>query len=137
MLLNTIYPDFIEDKDWAYDASYDPLINYLGTVAVLVRDRDYSGDTRILYHNENGMIGILIIGWGSCSGCDALKKCETTEEIEYLINTIKNNVKWFSSAQEALSYVKNKDWIDEYSWHDTETKTFVDIITLYLNCFKG
>ena len=66
-----LYPDF---EKYYSEGDYDPMVNAFGNVVVRVDDDDYQGDTRVLYNND-GKIGYLVFGWGSCCCCDALQSC--------------------------------------------------------------
>lgn len=89
-----------------------------------VDDNDYQGDSRLLFRDGN-RIGVMIFGWGSCSGCDALQACQTYAGIEELRTELHNGVHWFDSVAEALAYFETHDWGGDYSWHAEETKRFV------------
>lgn len=126
--VKTIYePD---EFGWS---NYDPMINAFGKVVIQVDDDDYSGDTRVLYDN-NGKIGHLVFGWGSCSGCDALQACYGNyDELQELCNELEQSIKWFDSAKEALDWFKSHDWEGDYSWHDDETEKYVERAIEYLS----
>ena len=102
----SIFPDARENGCDFYD--YDPIIRGLGDVLVQVEDDDYSGDTRVLLKNDD-RYGFLVIGWGSCSGCDALQSCNTFAEVDELINEIEGDIKWFDTLAEAKAYIANDD----------------------------
>lgn len=123
MKAEKLYPEF---KDGDYEpGDYSPIIKDLGNVLVRVDDKDYQGDSRALIESEKG-IGVLIFGWGSCSGCDALQSCDTVKELDRLIERIQSDTKWFKDKQEALNYFKTHDWEGDYSWHQEETKEFIE-----------
>ena len=51
--------------------TYRDLIASMGVENLLqVDDNDYQGDSRILVRDYH-RYGLLLFGWGSCSGCDA------------------------------------------------------------------
>ena len=116
---------------WFEVYDYQPMIDAFGNVAIQVEDDDYQGDTRVLYDND-GKIGYLIFGWGSCSGCDALQACRDIEEVQRLCDELQNGIKWFDSKKDALKWAKEKDWATEWFWHDAEGKEFVRKILEYL-----
>lgn len=121
-IVNTIYPNYTEGEE-LYD--YQPILNSLGEILLQIDDDDYSGDSRILIKKDN-RYGILIFGWGSCSGCDALQACDNTTELEELIFKIESDVKWFDTKNDVLNYLKNHDWIGDYSFNQKETKDFLN-----------
>lgn len=120
-----IYPsaEMGEYFDEQYD--YQPIINAIGTPLLQIEDDDYKGDTRVLCKNDD-KYGILIIGWGSCSGCDALQACSTYDELQELIDVLEKDVKWFDTAEIALEYFNTTDWGLKHCWHQDETKQFIN-----------
>ena len=120
-----------ENDRWGwYD--YQPMLDAFGKIAIQVDDDDYQGDSRLLY-DENGKIGVLIFGWGSCSGCDALQACGSLEEVQELCDELQEDIKWFEDKTQALEYFTNHDWQGDYSWHSTETKEFINKCIEYLS----
>jgi hypothetical protein len=108
------------------------MIDAFGKVAIQVDDDDYQGDTRVLYDND-GKIGFLIFGWGSCSGCDALQACVHFFEVQQLCDELQNDIKWFDSKEDALKWAKEKDWATEWFWHEEGGKEFVQKVIEYLS----
>ena len=132
--IREVYPD-LDERDAEEDdldvksfygpSNYNPLLRSLEYSIILqIDDAGYSGDSRVIFRNGD-QFGTLIFGWGSCTGCDALKKCKSYEEIEFLRSKLLKNIKW-GRVQELLSYIENKDWELEYSWDSDETKVFVE-----------
>lgn len=118
--IEEVYPDFSN-----YGASdYNPLLQSYGYDIILqVDDQGYEGDTRVIFRDGN-RYGLLIFGWGSCSGCDALQACTTLQEVEELRKHLHDKIKW-GTAAELLEYIENKDWELEWSWGET-TKKFLE-----------
>lgn len=122
MKAKTLYPEY----DGGYGpCNYQPIIDDLGTVLVQVDDNDYQGDSRVLLQKDS-KFGILIFGWGSCSGCDSLQACDSLDDLEKEIEHIQSATKWFDSAIDCLHYLDNHDWEGDYCWHREETKDFLD-----------
>lgn len=117
--------------EWIEWSDYQPMLDAFGEIVVQVDDNDYSGDSRVLY-DENGKIGLLIFGWGSCCGCDALQGCNTLEEVQELCDELQAQIKWFEGKEEALEYFTYHDWEGDYSWGASETKEFVGKCIEYL-----
>ena len=124
---------YTDEPGWWYD--YQPMLNAFGKIAIQVDDNDYQGDSRLLYF-ENGKIGVLIFGWGSCSGCDALQACGSLEEVQELCDSLQEDIKWFDDKKQALEYFTNHDWHGDYSWHQAETKEFVNKCIEYLSAVR-
>jgi thioredoxin-related protein len=126
--IKEVYP-YCESNDeysW-FDSPYDytPMLDSFGFEKLLqVDDSDYQGDSRVLYKDDN-RYGILIFGWGSCSGCDALQGCESFKELEDLQKELFDQIKWFESKEELLKYLTTHDWEGDYCWHAEETRDFV------------
>ena len=110
---------------------YQPMLDAFGKVVIQVDDDNYQGDSRLLY-DENGKIGVLIFGWGSCSGCDALQACGSLEEVQELCDELQEDIKWFEDTTQALEYFTNHYWRGDYSWHQPETKKFINNCIEYL-----
>lgn len=126
--VRTLYTD---DGGWGWWCDYTPLIEAFGNVAIRIDDHGYQGDTRILYDND-GKIGYLIFGWGSCSGCDALQACHDYEDLQRLCDQLQDMIMWFESKDAALTYFHEHDWEGDFSWHFYETREFVDKAIAYL-----
>lgn len=115
-----IYGD--EGRYGWYD--YQPMIDAFGKIAIQVDDDAFQGDSRVLY-DENGKIGCLIFGWGSCSGCDSLQACRGWDDVQELCDELQNDIKWFENKKEALVWFKTHDWEGNYYGHSCETKEFI------------
>lgn len=103
-LAKELYPVF-----YGMECNYDPIVNHFGKVILRSDDEDYQGDTRVLYQFGEEY-GYLIFGWGSCSGCDALQACCNYEELNILIEDLRNNIKRFPNKESALKHFKEYDW---------------------------
>ena len=123
-----LYPDF---EKYYSESDYDPMVKAFGNVVVRVDDDAYQGDTRVLYNND-GKIGYLVFGWGSCCCCDALQSCNSIEEVQELCNELENDILWFDTAEEALKWFNEHDWLGDWSWYTDEGKQFVHEAIIYL-----
>ena len=122
--IREVYSD-IEEEPFYGPGDYDKLLESFGCEIILKVDDDgYEGDSRVLYH-LNGRYGLLIFGFGSCSGCDALQACQTFDEIEDLRKRFITSIHW-DTAEGMHHYIANKDWELEYCYHQEETKRFID-----------
>lgn len=119
-----LYPDAFQNG--CYDSPYDytPIVEHFGAPVVRVDDNDYQGDSRVLYRDGN-RYGYLQFGWGSCSGCDALQACGSYEDLDTLIENLRESVRWWESSEEAIAWLTKHDWNADYSWHADEQKKFV------------
>lgn len=127
-----LYPYF---KEGIGVCNYTPMVEAFGNVAVRVDEGGYQGDTRVLYDN-NGKIGYLLFGWGSCCFCDALQGCETIDEVQELCNHLENGIYWFDSVEEAFEWFTKHDWEGDWSYYCDEGKQFVREAIAYLEAIK-
>jgi hypothetical protein len=124
------FPDCVRERhtgELHFSAPYDynPLLESMGfDMVVKVDDHNYQGDSRILFKYQD-YFGILIFGWGSCSGCDALQACKSYEEVERLRDSLYNDVRW-GKAEELLEYITTKDWPSEWYGRGLEHKQFTE-----------
>ena len=128
-LARKLYPGFAkevdEHKPYATpEHGYQPIINHIGSPLIQVDQDDYQGDTWVLYGPKRW--GYLVVGWGSCSGCDALQACSTLEELEKLIHDITESVRWFDSKDDARKFFNDHDWQAEFSSFYADFWTFVN-----------
>ena len=107
-----LYPD-ANERDLYFSAwSYDPIIEGFGEVVLRHDDDGYQGDTFLVYRDP---WRFLRIGWGSCSGCDALQACGSYEDIDKLVEDIQRSIVHFDSKEELQRYFRDKDWSMEIS----------------------
>jgi hypothetical protein len=113
-----LYPKAL---NWGEVTDYTPIINHFGWAQIVIHDRGYSGDTFVLYHAAFGSrYRILVIGWGSCSGCDALQACKTYADIDALINHLRNEMRQFDDYAALLAYVNSPARDDDhYAYNST------------------
>lgn len=127
-----LYPNSYDPTDEYFfgPCDYQPILEEFGEILIQVDDKDYQGDSRVLFKNGN-LYGILIFGWGSCSGCDSLQGCDSYEEIDELMIEMFRDIKWFDSLEDCKKYTKTRDWELQYCYHCDETKEFIDKILNY------
>ena len=127
--INEVYPEHAKDEadgnGFYGPFEYTPLLDSMGYETLLrTDDSGYQGDSRLILH-DGTRYGVLIFGWGSCSGCDSLQACDSMKEIEELRTRLRDDIKWFDTRAELLSYFETHDWEGDYSWNAEETKQFV------------
>jgi hypothetical protein len=119
-----IYPDCTEHGGFWAPSNYQPILDQFGEIVLQVDDGDYQGDSRLIYKNGE-QYGLLIFGWGSCSGCDSLQACDSYKDIDELMASLQARIKW-DTKENLLKYISEKDWEAEYCWHADETRQFVE-----------
>lgn len=126
--IRKVYPGCKEENDYFYAPSdYEPLLASFGyDILLQLDDEDYSGDSYLVFKDDKqNRIGYLIFGWGSCSGCDALQACNSYMEIDKLRIELYKQIKWFKTPEEMLKYFNEKDWKEEWFYHDETGTKFV------------
>lgn len=105
--------ELYEKDGYWYD--YQPMLQEFGEILLQIDDDGYQGDSFLIYENNNEY-GLLIFGWGSCSGCDALQGCNNINEVQELMDSLYDSITWFDSLQELKDYIANDDTI-ELKWY--------------------
>jgi len=133
---NELYPEHAkieqEGKYFYGPSEYQPILDEFGEILVQVDDKDYQGDSRVLYR-DGSRFGWLQFGWGSCSGCDSLQACDNMKDIQELIDQLHSEIKWFDSKEGAIKFFETHDWQGDYSRHGDEQKEFVRSVLEVLN----
>lgn len=101
--------------------NYTEVLRSLGLRFLAAKDLGYyQGDWVGLIHDDDAnRFGLVIIGYGSCSGCDEWYAAETIERKLEIIQKIVAGVKWFDSLDLAKVYI-NDATIQETQWHSHE-----------------
>lgn len=108
---------------------YTPIINVLGETLFRYDSDGYEGDTMVLLVRDQ-RFGLLVFGWGSCSGCDTLQACQDYTGLGELIFSLEAGIRWFDTMAEAKAWIgagkddeadgENNDWYKT----SAEWKTF-------------
>jgi hypothetical protein len=125
--VRTLYPE-LKAEPFHGPCEYGPLLGSLGEIAIQVDDNNYQGDSRVLYRGSDGRWGVLLFGWGSCSGCDALQCCDTYEDLEKLRQGLVESVQW-GTAAETAAYLRGKDWRASYMSRDENARFVREALT--------
>lgn len=119
-----------EEHYFHYYGGYGTLIDSFEVETVLEKhDNDYQGDSYYLLKNGDEY-GILIFGWGSCSGCDALEGAMSMEEVTDLRDSLWGAVTW-RSFEDTATYVGHKDWEGEFYYYSTGGREFIAAVRGY------
>jgi hypothetical protein len=116
------------EEKWGW-SDYQPMIDAFGNVVIQDDVGSYQGDTFVLY-DDGKMIGYLEFGWGSCSGCDALRACSNIREVQELCNELQDAIKWFDDKKQALEWFEAHDWKGDWCWRENDA--FVEKCKFYL-----
>lgn len=86
----------------------------------------YQGDYLVVT-KKDGEYGVIIIGYGSCSGCDALQSCRDMKDVRDLAMGM-NPMPVGRTKEDVISYLVNKDW-ECHFWDDDE----LDVVNTVLD----
>ena len=111
----------IEDCDYGYIG----IVQSFDVDIVLdTHDNDYQGDSYYIL-KDGDRYGLLIFGWGSCSGCDAYEavygygdKPRDREGLYQLRDELWKDVKWFDDHVELYEYMATNDEL--LQWYGNE-----------------
>lgn len=131
--------NFRDESTFFYAPSYDELVDSFGvTTLIEEHDDDYQGDSYYLLSNGSEF-GILVFGWGSCSGCDSLEACDSREEVIALRDDLWNGIVW-RTEEDMIEYIKTKDWDLEWyisSYGRSAGNVFVDALFDWFDIERG
>ena len=99
--------EFTKDEYGYLDPSpwYDTLIESFAEIVSTRELGSYQGDLVYVLKRDDGEFGVLIVGYGSCSGCDALQACgNLVDKIIQLRDSIAEDVVWGKEA------IETRDW---------------------------
>jgi hypothetical protein len=114
-------------------SNYQPMVEEFGPIAIQVDDDDdYHGDTYVLYQYDSGKFAYLNFGWGSCSGCDSLQACRNIDEVQQLMDDLKNDIIVFDDLYSAKKYFEQHDWEGDYNWRSGKHNEFIEKSLAYL-----
>lgn len=109
------------ETEGGYSPTYRDLVDSMNvTVLFEYEVGDYQGDTLYLLRQGYGKWGILHIGWGSCSGCDALQDVmdyswpESREKVEKFRDELFERITWFDTQEALTKYLDEHDWEGDY-----------------------
>ena len=106
--------DLVKEDDYSF-SSYQALVESYGyEVLDSITLGSYQGDIVMVVGDMAGKYGLLVTGYGSCSGCDALEGCGTdVERLEELRESLCFGVT-FSTAAELIDLLDRRDWEGQY-----------------------
>lgn len=134
--VKTIYP-WLATRPPQELTDYDSMANAFAKRTIIeVDDLDWQGDSyRLLADGpEPGQrYGIMIFGWGSCSGCDALRACQTAEDVQELCDMLQDEIVWFNDKDALRAYVQVHDWKGDWHWSQDAFAEFGQLLRAFLD----
>jgi hypothetical protein len=110
----------MEDEWFMPSDSYDSLVASAGTIIKDWNIGDWQGDYVYLLKNGD-KFGFSVVGYGSCSYCDALESCENQAQVDELKEEIVKGIFW-GTAEEVEAYAIKED-ANRWYYHEHEWKT--------------
>jgi len=123
--------------------SYHQILDWCGSVWFSADEGSYQGDLYVVLTKQR-MVGgdwrqqwgLAVIGYGSCSGCDALEGARRDGRVEtlQLVKDIANNIRWFDKLINVADYVATVEprwWTDTIEAKQVEAvvRAFCDVQT--------
>lgn len=134
------YVAFFEDNP----DHYEDIVGSIAEILVSESYGGYQGDISYLLKEttESGeRLGYLIVGYGSCSYCDAYEACSTPKDYLDLRNSYIPEIVWFDSLTDCYKFFTDHNWEGDYLAHlpvDTGGYShFVNRVLNYLNDVYG
>jgi len=110
----------MEDEWFFPEDSYDSLVASAGTIVKDWNIGDYQGDYVYLL-KDGDKFGFIVVGYGSCSYCDALQSCENQAEVDELKKSIVDSIFW-GTAKEIEAYAINAN-ANRWYYYEHQWKT--------------
>jgi hypothetical protein len=85
----------------------------------------YQGDLLVICKKGN-KFGMVVTGFGSCSGCDAFQACHgDPKKLRALRDTLCKNIIW-RDITKFISYLRTKEWRNEFYYGEEKLPKFID-----------
>jgi hypothetical protein len=79
----------------------------------------YQGDLLFLLR-DGEQFGFLVVGYGSCSGCDSLEAAgENVEKVQALADGLFNGIHWEPTAAAMVEYLRRRDPANDF-WYERD-----------------
>lgn len=111
----------LAEGNYPYLSDYTPIVESFGDVLVHASVGSYQGDDYALVYDSAEGYAFVEIGWGSCSGCDALQACGGLAEVAALRNDIYATLT-YRSPEDLLAWMRSHDWKGDFGWYDAEKR---------------
>lgn len=121
-----------EGYDFEYggpNLGYTSVVETFGYEIVLSeRLGSWQGDIVFVLKNED-RVGFLVVGYGSCAGCDVLEAIRTMDGLKSFALGLHSNIKWFQSLTDLQQWLVRyviEDGIEPgpYWYYDDEIKNW-------------
>lgn len=116
--------------------SYEDIVKRFGEIVLDEHEDGYSGDSFYVLKRVLGRVGtalangqdttewgFLVVGWGSCSGCDALQAVGSYNDLQELVDGLEASVRWFKNKNMLKVWSKQHDPKYEWYWSNKAAAT--------------
>lgn len=115
---------YTELEEWLEGAGYDEMLSGVGAeVLAFEAIGDYQGDYFYLL-KRGDEYAFLVLGYGSCSGCDALEACYDLSDKMELFSDIVTGIQWMTKKELRKELLDKDEKIHWYS-SDDDAKKFI------------
>lgn len=125
--------------DWIEELTYERMFDSFGLETFAHRAiGSYQGDYFYIFHDpETDLYGFVTVGYGSCSGCDALLAAEGDyEQLAELRQAIFDTILW-GTARQVVDYLEAKDEENDWRYYDGEYRAAIRDLAAELAIFCG
>ena len=109
---------------YGFTGDYEDLIEY--EIVKSFSMGDYEGDYTFHLTDKMGRHGFLVVGYGSCSHCDALQACVTLADVQRLQEEILNDIRWFYSLTELGDWARTYDFKGQWYYYDSQSEEAIN-----------
>lgn len=131
--------DKTPDSTYFYGPAYSELIDSMEYNIVFEETiGSYQGDY-LYFFEDSDKYGLLVFGYGSCSGCDSLEACSDEKEVTSLRDSIESEIKWFKTKEEVAKFIwdTDKKAFKDWWYYDDEADKFLDKVYTFCGGKNG
>lgn len=112
--------------EWgSFDGEYEDLISSMDLEHIVHQKfGTYQGDA-VSIVKKGRAYGLLIFGYGSCSGCDALEACSKIEDVIELRDNLYREIHWEPGRVAFTKWLMERDWEGQWIWHEDEFRKWL------------
>lgn len=115
MNVRELFPKAFEDGAYEPYVDYSEIVYEFGyPIKISINEDDYQGDSWYIL-KDGTRYGYLEFGWGSCSGCDALKACKSFDDLQKLADELERSIVWYESKNDLRKWLETHDFSTDWS----------------------
>lgn len=122
--------EFVQEQEDDYPSVYyKDLLECAGLIILECREFGYYQGDLVFTVRDGDRVGLTIVGYGSCTGCDALQAAIHNDgdwsEVQTLADQIVEHIIWPSDEQTLVEVVRDRIASNEWWLSDDEISTYV------------